>query len=152
MFGNSCDIIFSCESNWHEYCNAGFLLHLDPTDDELALIFGHEISHLLLEHTEHQVIGALIRSVFPRLLFLACLSPPPLPPPRHVKMTWNAIIAVAQLVLLVVIDPTDLLTLAAELFGFELAKLSKAQFSRECECEADSVSKIENLYLVGHCI
>lgn len=36
------------------FVHSGLLQKLDPTDDELALIMGHELSHFLLQHVEKE--------------------------------------------------------------------------------------------------
>lgn len=36
------------------FVNVGFMSHCHPSDDELAVVLGHEISHLICGHTEDQ--------------------------------------------------------------------------------------------------
>lgn len=78
------------------------------SDDELGLVLSHEISHLLLGHTEDRV--------FKRLE-----------------------LAILQLILLSLVDPSGLLSLVFEFGTFVSSFSMDAAFSRHHEEEADSL-------------
>ena len=89
------------------FVNKG-LFQVNPTEDELAMVLSHELSHLMLHHNE-------------------------------TKTTISAYLAVFQLVLLTLIDPTGLGTFFIDICIGNLADYLSAVNSRACESEADEL-------------
>ena len=79
-----------------------------PTDDELGLILGHELSHLILKHShDHNQLSAFLASF--------------------------------QLILLVFVDPTGMLSLITDFCASSVMKYIDNAYSRHDEEEADDL-------------
>ena len=84
------------------------LFQVHPTEDELAMVLSHELSHLMLKHNEK-------------------------------KTEVSATLAIMQLLLLTLIDPTGLGSFFIDLCVGNLADYLSASNSRTCEAEADEL-------------
>ena len=90
------------------FVNIGLLDVVKPTDDELGLILGHELSHLILKHS-------------------------------HSHNQLSAFLASFQLILLVFVDPTGMLSLFADILASGVMKYIDNAYSRHDEEEADDL-------------
>ena len=81
---------------------------MQPTEDELAMVLSHELSHLMLKHNEG-------------------------------KTAVSAYLALFQLLLLTVIDPTGIGSFFFDVCVGNLAQYISASNSRICESEADEL-------------
>ena len=90
-----------------------------PTDDELGLILGHELSHLILKHShDHNQLSAFLASF--------------------------------QLILLVFVDPTGILSLVTDVFASSVMKYIDNAYSRHDEEEADDLGTNPYLTLLSN--
>ena len=88
------------------FVHKGLFTEINPTDEELALVLSHEVSHLIHEH-------------------------------MHSRSYVDALLAVAQLLAFVFIDPTGTWYYAFDIGAARLSKYMTASYSRETEVEAD---------------
>lgn len=86
---------------------AGLLKELAPTDDELAMVLAHELSHSLLEHGGED------------------------------DMTFHSILLMLQLVFITLIDPVGFYVFALDYGANYIRQIFEASYSREHETEAD---------------
>ena len=51
------------------FVNEGLLSTFHPTDDEIALVLGHEISHLILGHSQHKLLVHIVLSASQLIIY-----------------------------------------------------------------------------------
>ncbi len=91
------------------FVNEGLLTTLDLTDDELALILAHELSHVILGHTDEEAFSL------------------------------QALLIAIEMIILTLFDPIGLSTVMFDYIINNTRLLIEAGYSREHELEADKL-------------